>query len=356
MAKLILKNCRVGKEIVDISTENGVITEVGKIDADGTDIRGKAVYPGLFDIHCHGVMGYDTMDGNRLAEMSEYLLKQGVTSWLPTTMTMDMATIARVSENIVSSEGANILGFHMEGPYISPKFKGAQNEKYIKNPDIEEFSKLKNMKMVTVAPELSGSSEFIKNCGCVVSLGHSDCNYEEAMSAIESGAKCLTHTFNAMPPLHHREPALIGAAADKNIYVQVICDGIHIHPAVIRILYRLFGKDRMILISDAMRATGLPDGEYDLGGQNIIVKDRVARTEYGAIAGSTSTLMDCVKKAIEFGIPEEDAFYMASTTPSELMNVKKGHIKPGYDADLIVLEDNLEISAIILNGKFKSRA
>lgn len=356
MAELILKNCRIGEEITDITIKNGFIAEVGKTDADGIDVGGKCVYPGLFDIHSHGMIGYDTMDGDKLSEMSEFLLKQGVTSWLPTTMTMDIETIKSVTDNIDSSKGANVLGFHMEGPYISPKFKGAQNEKYIKNPDLEEFRTLKNMKMVTIAPEMAGSDEFIKNCSAVVSLGHTDCNYEEAIKAIENGANCLTHTFNAMPPLHHREPALIGAAVDKNIYVQVICDGIHIHPAVIRMLYRLFGKDRMILISDSMRATGLSDGEYEFGGQTITVKDKVARTEYGAIAGSTSTLMDCVKKAIEFGIPKDDAFYMASGTPAVLMNVKKGHIKPGYDADLIVLDDDLKICMTILNGEIKNNA
>lgn len=353
MAELILKNCRIGNDITDISIENGIIANVGKSGKDGIDIEGKRVYPGLFDIHCHGVMGYDAMDGDRLPEMSEFLLSQGITSWLPTTMTMDSKSIKNATNEIPATNGANILGFHMEGPYISPKFKGAQNEKYIKNPDWEEFKEYRNMKLVTIAPELAGSAEFIKECGAVVALGHTNCTYSEAIEAIENGAKCLTHTFNAMPPIHHRNPGPIGAAADKNIYAQVICDGIHIHPAVIRMLYKIFGKDRLILISDAMRATGLSDGEYEFGGQKIIVKDKVARTEEGALAGSTSTLMDCVKKAIEFGISQEDAFYMATATPAELMGVKKGKIEPGYDADLLVLEDDLQISTVILNGEIK---
>ena len=353
MTELVLKNCKIGEEINDITIKDGVISKVGKTDVDGTDVGGKRVYPGLFDIHCHGVIGYDTMDGDKLCEMSEFLLSKGITSWLPTTMTMDFESIKKASEIIPETDGANILGFHMEGPYICKKFKGAQNEEFIKNPDLEEFKNLKNMKMVTIAPELEGSLEFIKGCGAVVSLGHTDCTYNEAVDAINNGANCLTHTFNAMPPLHHREPGLIGAAMDKNAYVQVICDGIHIHPAVIRMLYKMFGKDRMVLISDAMRATGLSDGEYEFGGQKIIVKDKIARTESGALAGSTSTLMDCVKKAIEFGIPEEDAFYMATTTPSQLMNVKKGQIKPGFDADLIVLDDDGEIAMTVLNGMIK---
>ena len=353
MAELVLKNCKIGEEITDITIKDGVILKVGKTDVDGIEVGGKKVYPGLFDIHCHGVIGYDTMDGDKLCEMSEFLLSKGVTSWLPTTMTMDFESIKNASDIIPETNGSNILGFHMEGPYICKKFKGAQNEEFIKNPDLEEFNQLKNMKMVTIAPELEGSIDFIKGCGAVVSLGHTDCTYDEAVDAMNNGASCLTHTFNAMPPLHHREPGPIGAAMDKNVYVQVICDGIHIHPAIIRMLYNMFGKDRMILISDAMRATGLSDGEYEFGGQKIIVKDKIARTESGALAGSTSTLMDCVKKAIEFGIPEEDAFYMATATPAQLMNVKKGQIKPGFDADLIVLSDEGEFSLTILDGVVK---
>ena len=353
MADLILKNCLVHGKITDIEILDGKISKIGKTDLDGIDISGKQVYPGLFDIHCHGANGFDTMDGDKLPEISEYLLRRGITAWLPTTMTMSMDDIKRATTMPVRSNGASILGFHMEGPYIAEKFKGAQNAKYIKAPNLDEFSKLENIKMVTLAPELAGSTEFIKKCGAVVSLGHTDCTYEQAISAIESGAKCLTHTFNAMPPLHHRNPGPIGAAADKNIYVQVICDGIHIHPAVIRILYKLFGKERMVLISDAMRATGLDDGVYSFGGQKIIVSQGIARTEQGALAGSTSTLMDCVKKAIEFGVPQEDAFFMATATPASLMHVNKGHIAEGYDADLIILDDKLNLCSVVVNGEIR---
>lgn len=353
MADLVLKNCLVGGDITDIIIKDGKIAEIGKTDETGTDAEGRRVYPGLVDIHTHGMIGYDTMDGDKLPEMSEFLLKNGVTSWMPTTMTVAFDEIARVVNAPIPNVGANILGFHMEGPYISPKHKGAQNEKYIKNPSMEEFSKLENIKMVTIAPELSGSLEFIKECGAVVSLGHTDCTYDEAIAAIDAGAKCLTHTFNAMPPLHHRAPAAIGAAFDKHVYAQVICDGLHIHPAVIRILYCLFGRERMVLISDSMRATGMPDGKYEFGGQEITVENHIARAPDGAIAGSTSTLMTCVKKAIEFGIPEDDAFYMASQTPCELMGFNKGKIEKGYDADLIVLDDDLELYATVLGGELQ---
>jgi len=351
MGRLILKNCNVNGNITDIVIENKKILSVGKCSEAGIDIRGKKVYPGLFDIHAHGLCGYDTMDGDKLCKMSYELAAAGTTSWLPTTMTMDFDTIEKVVRSIPEQKGANIPGFHMEGPYINEKYKGAQNKKFIKNPDINEFNKLCNIKMVTIAPELEASMDFIKNCKAVVSLGHTDCDYDTAKSAIDNGAMCLTHTFNAMPPLHHRNPGPIGAAIDNNIYIQVICDGLHIHPALIRTLYRLFGKERLILISDSMRATKLSDGEYEFGGQPIDVVNSVARTREGAIAGSTSTLFDCVKKAIEFGISEEDAFYMASRTPAVLMGENKGLITEGFDAELIVLNEDLTTDKVIINGE-----
>ncbi len=351
MQRSVLKNCRVNGEITDIIIEDKKIASVGKTEENGIDVQGKKVYPGLFDIHAHGLCGFDTMDGSEaIAKMSYELAKRGTTSWLPTTMTMGMDTISSVVNTIPESKGTNLLGYHLEGPYISEKHKGAQNSEFIKNPNLDEFHSLSNIKMVTIAPELPGGEEFIANCGCEVALGHTDCDYDTAIKAIEAGASCLTHTFNAMPPIHHRNPGPIGAAIDKNIYVQVICDGIHIHPCIIRMIYKLFGKERMILISDSMRATCLSDGEYDFGGQTIRVKDGVARTLDGAIAGSTSTLMDCVRKAAEFGIPEGDAFYMASRTPSVLMKENKGLISPGYDADLLIVNDDLSLDKVIING------
>lgn len=352
--KTLFKNACINGEIVDIMTECGKITKIAEnIDGDGVDLGGRKVYPGLVDVHAHGCIGYDTMDGDKLGEMAYYLAKNGTTTWLPTTMTMDMQTIKNVvNPPLPATCGANILGFHLEGPYISPKYKGAQNEAFIKNPNIEEFESLNNIKMVTVAPELDSSMEFIKKCKAVVSLGHTNADFECALEAIENGAACLTHTFNAMPPLHHRNPGPIGAAIDKQIYVQVICDGLHIHKSVIKMLYKTFGTDKMVLISDSMCATGLADGTYDFGGQPVNVKDSVARTMDGAIAGSTSTLFMCVKKAIEFGIPEGDAFKMASETPAKLIEAAgKGRIAEGCDADFIVINNNFDIEMTIINGE-----
>ncbi len=349
---MIFKNCNINGEITDIRTENGKLAEIGKLGGQGTDLGGAKVFPGLIDIHTHGCIGYDTMDGDKLTEMSEYLAKNGVTSWLPTTMTMDMETIKRVVNiDVPKTNGAQILGFHMEGPYISKKYKGAQNEEYIKAPDIEEFKSLNNIRMLTLAPEQYKCMSFIKECNAIVSIGHTDADYDCTVRAIDNGAKCLTHVFNAMPPMHHRSPGPIGAAIDGDIYVQVICDGLHIHKSIIKMLYRTFGEERMILISDSMRAAGLDDGEYEFGGQRITVKNSIARTLDGAIAGSTSTLLQCVKKAIEFGIPEKDAFDMASKTPAELLGLNKGKLEQGYDADIIVTDENYNIIMTVIDGE-----
>lgn len=349
---MIYKNAKVNGLLIDIRTENGKIVELDYFDEGDVDLKGYRVYPGLFDVHAHGCAGYDTMDGNHLSEMSEFLAKNGTTSWLPTTMTVPMEDIGKVvncDTDVVT--GANVVGFHAEGPYVSVKYKGAQNENYIQKPDLEAFRSLKNIKLITLAPELEGAIEFIKNCGCPVSLGHTDASYDYAVEAIKSGALCITHTFNAMAPLHHREPGAIGAAIDKNIYVQVISDGLHLHPSVVRMLYRLFGPERMVLISDSMCATGVSDGDYMFGGQPISVENGVARTLSGAIAGSTSTLFECVKKAISFGIPEQDAFRMASRTPAEMLGIKKGCILVGYDAEFIAVDDELNLVMCVINGE-----
>lgn len=346
----VYKNGVLNGKNVDIITENGKFAYIGKTEKQGIELGGMEILPGFIDIHTHGCGGYDTMDG-KIREMSELYAQSGVTSWLPTTMTADFESLKRISDtNISDINGANVLGFHFEGPYISNEYKGAQNPEYIRNPDIEEYKKFKNVKMITVAPETKGCEEFIKHCDCAVSLGHTGADYETALRAIEAGAVCLTHTFNAMPPIHHRKPGVIGAAVKKNIYAQVICDGLHIHEAMICVLYKLFGTDRMILISDSMRATGLSDGEYDLGGLNVTVRGKEARLKDGTLAGSVSTLFDCVKKAVSFGIPKEDAVKMAAENPARLLNIKKGQIKEGYDADFITVDGNFDLKNVVISG------
>ncbi len=244
-----------------------------------------------------------------------------------------------------------MLGFHAEGPYISKKYKGAQDERFIRRPDIAEFEGLPNIKIVTVAPEVEGALEFIENCKAIVALGHTDSDYDTAVLAIEKGAKCLTHTFNAMPPMLHRAPSVIGAAIEKNIYAQLICDGLHVNRGAVWALYRALGADRVVLISDSVQTAGLPDGEYTSGGLKVTLKNGICRLLDGTIAGSSSFLLDCVKKAIEFGIPEADAFKMASETPAKLLGVNKGKIEVGYDADFIVLDDEYNLQKTVIAGE-----
>lgn len=346
----IIKNVMLYGEQTDIEyNDEGIIVSVQK----SKDISESKyhIYPALFDIHCHGMLGLDASDGEGIDEMSRYMLSRGVVDWCPTTMTLGMDQIKNATKKLpVCKDGANVVGYHLEGPYINVKYKGAQNPDYIKNPDIKEFEAVDNVATVTIAPETEGAMEFIKNSKVPVCLGHTDCDYDTALEAIGNGAACLTHTFNAMPPIHHRNPGPIGAAAEKGIYAQVICDGFHIHKAAILMLYKLFGSDRMILISDNVRPAGLPDGDYNCGGLDVTVKNGEARLTDGTIAGSTTCLFDCVKKAIEFGIPEKEAFKMASETPYNMFGMKKGKIAPGYPADFILTDTDKNIKSVVKNG------
>ena len=350
MARLVLKNVLLEGVLTDVTAENGKIISVGQTDEEGKDCHGAIIVPGLFDIHSHGAVSHDTMDGN-FSPITKYLFQNGITSWLATTMTMPLETIDQVVSSLPESaeDEAKVVGYHMEGPYIAEKYKGAQKADWIKSPDADYVNAHPHILMVTLAPELEGAIEEIGRMNAVVSLGHSAADYQTSDLAFKSGAKCLTHTFNAMSPLYHRDPALIGAAYDNGGYVQVISDGFHLHPSVVRILYRLFGVDRMILISESMEATGMPDGTYTLGGQPVNVKNGEARLENGTVAGSTTNLMTCVQRAISFGIPPQDAFRMASSTPAKLMGLKKGEIAVDYDAEFLLLDENYQLLEVIVN-------
>ena len=348
-----INNALVNGKIINIEIKDGKIKGFAETPLQNAlDAKGNRVIPGLIDVHTHGCVGLDTMDAN-FEKMCTFYASHGTTSVLPTTMTMDYESLERVTDAATNCGGAQILGFHFEGPYISPKQKGAQNEAHIKEPDIEGFKKFKNVKMVTVAPEMPNAMEFIKEASefCVVSIGHTACDYETALLAIENGANCLTHTYNAMPPLHHRNAGPIGAAFEKNIDAQLITDGSHISKPVVMATYKMFGVDRVVLISDSIRPAGMPDGEYESGGLKVFLKDGAARLQDGTIAGSTATLWDCVKTAVSFGIPFEDAVRMASATPAEMLGVNKGKVEIGYDADLLVIDDDMNIQNVIISGE-----
>lgn len=344
----VLKNVRVGEIVTDIEVKNGRITRVGQSTLDGEDFGGMRVVAGLLDIHTHGCVGEDLMYGD-LANIARYQRVHGITAFLPTTMAAPVEEISRITATCpVVEEGAAILGYHMEGPYLAEKYKGAQPASVLKAPDLAEFAAIPNIRVVTVAAELDGATDFIKACGCPVFLGHTAAGYDVADQAFRAGAVGLTHTFNAMSPLHHRDPGPIGAAMDHNAYVQVIGDGVHLHPAVVRMLYRLFGAERMVLISDSMAATGMADGEYMLGSQHTVVKDGAARLkENGALAGSTTNLWDVVQRVIGMGIPPADAFRMASETPARLLGEKRGVIAEGYVADFVVVDEEYNVVRVM---------
>lgn len=349
---MIIKNARLKNGIFDISIVDGVIDCIGS-DLSGEDVidaEGKRVIPGLVDVHLHGFGGNDVSDG-KLREMSFALAKAGTTCWLPTTMTDSAENLEKITNSELPTEGAVIAGFHLEGPFISPKKKGAQNEAFIQKADIGVFRRFKNVKKITVAPEEDGCVEFIKQTDVQVSLGHTDCTYEQALEAIEAGANCLTHTFNAMPPMLHRAPGPIGAAAEKCIYAEVICDGNHVHKSAVLALYKMFGSDRMMLISDTIRPAGCPDGKYDSGGLDVYMTDGVATLKDGTLAGGSQPLLFGVKKAVEFGIDFYEAVKMATETPATSLGLNKGRVEEGFDADLIVLNSDLTPHTVIIGGK-----
>ena len=348
---MLIRNAKLKHGVFDILISDGVIKEIGHIGGTGDiDAAGKTVIPGLVDTHLHGFSGLDVADC-RLREMSMALAKAGTTCWLPTAMTDSVENLEKITSQALPDEGAVVAGFHLEGPYISKNRKGAQNEAYIKTPDIEEFKRFKNVKKITVAPEVDGMEQFIKEAGCVVSIGHTDCNYEQAITAINAGADCLTHTFNAMPPMLHRAPGPIGAAVEKGIYAELICDGRHVSKAAVVALYKMFGADRLILISDTIRPAGCPDGVYDSGGLEVFMKDGIAALKDGTLAGGSQPLLYGVKKAVEFGIDFYEAVKMATETPARSLGLNKGRIEPGFDADLLILESDMTVCKTVIGGR-----
>lgn len=349
----LIKNVRLRGELCDIAVEDGKIVGIGSFSGEGADFGGNKIYPGLIDTHSHGCIGMDASD-DELGEMARFYLAHGTTTWYPTTCTVSMDALEAACARETSFEGgANIPGFHLEGPFINAALKGAQNEKFVIPPTMELIKRCPTAKKISLAPEVPGAIDFIRECPLVVSLGHTTADYETARAAFEAGAVCLTHTYNCMPGLHHRNPGPIPAGAECGAYAELICDGVHVHSAMVKLLIALYGTDRVVLISDSVRATGLSDGEYDLGGIPCIVKGGQARTLEGNLAGSTSTLFDCVRVAIGFGIPEQDAVKMATENPARLMGLDtKGKIEVGMDADFIIVDESFNLVRAIARGEF----
>lgn len=331
-------------------------------DGKVIDAEGLLVLPGLVDIHSHGAAGEDFSDGNPegLKKILQYEKRCGITSYCPTSMTFPKERLRQIFASIKGTqteEGAKVVGINMEGPFLDPAKKGAHVEEWIAAPDAAFVRELNQdvdglVRLVTLAPNMDGAEEFIKEMHeeVCISLGHTAADYDCASRAMKLGAHHVTHLYNAMQPFGHRAPGLIGAAMDDpECMVELICDGYHIHPSAIRAAFRLFGPERVILISDSMRATGMENGTYELGGQEVTVKDRKAVLKDGTLAGSATNLYGCMCKAIEFGIPLEQAIMAATANPARSIGIfdRVGSIRIGKQADLLLVSENLELKRVI---------
>lgn len=370
-ASVFTEECKFAKQ--DIYIKDGKFVKSAE-EADGEEIidAGECfAIPGLTDIHFHGCMGYDFCDGTReaITAMAEYEASVGVTSIVPATMTLGEDTLQGICETaaayvkeVSNDKAADLCGINMEGPFVAASKKGAQNGAYIREPDVEMFDKLNKasgnmIKLVAIAPEVQGAMEFIKakKDETVLSVAHTATDYDTAMEAFEKGATHVTHLYNAMNPYTHRTPGPIAAAADSEAEVELICDGVHIHPAVVRTTFKIFGDNKVILISDSMMATGLEDGDYSLGGQAVKVVGNLATLADGTIAGSATNLMDCMRTAVQkMHIPLESAVKCAAVNSAKSVGIydKYGSITPGKVANVVLLKKNdLALEKVVLRGK-----
>lgn len=339
------------------------------------DYRDSIIAPGLVDTHIHGYKSHDVMDNDfeGIKVISEGLLECGVTSWLPTTLTDSIENLNNVCQTIGEQyhevEGAKIRGIFLEGPFFTEKYKGAQNPKYMSDPSVDALNKWNELSKnlvnkIAIAPERQGVKEFIefaKSKGIYTALAHSDATYEEAKAAVDAGANIFVHTYNGMSGLHHRNPGMVGAALSlENVYAELICDGHHVHPGAAKVVVNSRGPEETVLITDCMRAGGMGDGESKLGEFDVIVKDGTARLkEGGSLAGSILELKQGVKNVYDWGLVEAaDALRMASLAPAKSVGIDNvcGRIAPGYEADFIVVSDNLELQATYLNGELRYKA
>lgn len=366
---------RDGYIVID---ENGDISEVGweplknELGYDELSLDGYLVGPGFIDTHIHGFKGIDVMNAsaNDMVKLAKELTTRGVTSFIPTTVSApheDLLKVCRVVKEVLGFNdiyGARILGLHLEGPYINPEKAGAHNKDFIREPNITEFNQylLESggfIREVTIAPELRGSLDFIKyvsSKGVVVQVGHTEASYETTLKAIAYGASKATHLYNAMGSIHHRSPgAPIALLSSQEVFIELIADYIHVAPEMLKFTIDYAGHDRVVLITDAISAAGLGDGDYLLGGLEVVVKDGIARLKStGALAGSTLTMDKALKNVRALGYSLEQAFTMLSTTPAKsvgaIFKERVGLIKPGFKADLVVLNNSLDVVATFVNG------
>ena len=373
---MLIKNCNIiyldKIEKGSVLIENGKIKEINPSNVNDTEVidaEGLYLSPGFIDVHIHGAGGCDTMDGTveSINTIAKTIVQHGTTSFTPTTMTVAAEDIRKSIEVIKKlkeegTEGANVLGAHLEGPFISPKAIGAQNPNFLLAPSVENYNKIVGdygdaVVSITMAPEVEGAKELIKylsDNGVTVSMGHTKATYDEAIEGIKCGACHSTHLYNAMTPFTHREPGVVGATFDTDITTETISDGIHISYPALRTAYKQKGTDKVVLVSDAMEACGMPDGQYSLGGQDVIVKNGAARLLDGTLAGSVLTLDKAVKNIYSnSNYPLNEVVRMATYNGAKHCHVEdhKGLIKEGYDADLILFNEDIEIQKVFVNGK-----
>lgn len=360
-----------------VRIENGKIIDVYEgvpSQTEGTSVEngeGHLLIPGMIDVHIHGANGYDMMDGTTrsIEEVSKTCAMTGCTSFLATSVSSTLQDLLQMIGNVKRvtgrEPGAKIVGIHTEGPYLNVKRKGMQNEAYIRHPDSEEMDQIieaagEQLKMVTIAPELPGGMALVSTLrehGVIVAIAHSDATYEEAIEAFERGASHITHCFNGMRPIHHRDPGLIVAAFEQpQVSLQSIVDNVHLHPAIVRLMHQIKGPDKIVLITDALQAMGMGDGEYHFGGHQVSVVEGVARLKDGTLASSTVTMNEALKNTVELGISLQDAVTMASRTPADLLGLsRKGRIAPGADADLVLLDEQFQVVWTMIGGRFIHR-
>ena len=354
---------------------DGEKLEQSSADGKTYDASSCYVIPGLTDLHFHGCVGEDFSDAtpDGLQKMADYELSRGVTQICPAGMTLGEDQLTRICQNAAAHRaknpaGAELVGLHLEGPFLCKAKKGAQNEAFLHDPDPAMLHRLQQaaqgmVKLVTLAAEQPGALEFIRSAqedGITVSLGHTTADYDTACAAYEAGARQATHLFNAMPPFTHRAPGVVGAAFDHpQVKVELISDGVHIHPSVVRAVFQLFGAGRVILISDSLRATGMPDGRYPFGGQEIEVHGNRATMadDPNTLAGSVSDLMACMRSAVSFGIPLHDAVRAAAVNPAQVLGVfdRLGSLDVGKTANLAILDRDLNLKDVFFRGQLVDR-